>query len=90
MSYRTNTPELFEGRHYGESEQCVALVKFASHAPHTSAWRKGAAVIAQNKETCVVFGMPAVAVAEGLADEVLPLEEIASHIVARVGRRTSP
>ncbi len=52
--------------------------------------RKGAAVIAQNKETCVVFGMPAVAVTEGLADEVLPLEEIASHIVARVGRRTSP
>jgi two-component system chemotaxis response regulator CheB len=49
--------------------------------------RKGAAVIAQNKETCVVFGMPAIAVAEALADEVLPLEEIASHIVARVGRR---
>ena len=51
--------------------------------------RKGAAVIAQNKETCVVFGMPAVAVAEGLADEVLPLEEIAAQIVARVGRRKS-
>ncbi len=52
--------------------------------------RQGAAVIAQNKETCVVFGMPAVAVAEGLADEVLPLEEIASHITARVGRRQLP
>lgn len=49
--------------------------------------RKGAAVIAQNKESCVVFGMPAIAVNEGLADEVLPLEEIASHITARAGRR---
>jgi two-component system chemotaxis response regulator CheB len=49
--------------------------------------RKGAAVIAQNKETCVVFGMPAIAVNEGLADEVLPLEEIAAHITARAGRR---
>lgn len=45
MAYRTNTPELYEGRHYGESEQCVALVKYACHAPHTSAWRKGALVI---------------------------------------------
>ncbi|MDI1436073.1 MULTISPECIES: BPSL0067 family protein [Polyangium] len=45
MAYRTNTPELYEGRHYGESEQCVALVKFACGAPHTSAWKKGALVL---------------------------------------------
>ncbi|MDI1476198.1 BPSL0067 family protein [Polyangium sp. y55x31] len=45
MAYRTNTPELYEGRHYGESEQCVALVKYACGAPHTSAWKKGAQVI---------------------------------------------
>jgi two-component system chemotaxis response regulator CheB len=49
--------------------------------------RKGASVIAQNKETCVVFGMPSTPVAEGLVDEVLPLDEIAAHITARVGRR---
>jgi hypothetical protein len=45
MSYRTNSPELYEGRHYGESEQCVALVKLACGAPHTSSWRKGAPVM---------------------------------------------
>ncbi len=41
MSYRSNTPELYEGTFYGESQQCVALVKHATGAPHTSAWRKG-------------------------------------------------
>jgi hypothetical protein len=41
VSYRTNTPELYEGRSYGESTECVALVKYATGAPHTSAWRKG-------------------------------------------------
>ena len=40
----------------------------------------GGTVIAQNEETCVVWGMPrAVAVAE-LCSHVLPLEEIAGRL----------
>jgi len=38
--------------------------------------QKGGMVIAQNEETCVVYGMPKAAVDEGVADLVLPLEEI--------------
>jgi len=37
---------------------------------------KGGVVVAQNEETCVVYGMPKAAVDEGIADLVLSLEDI--------------
>jgi two-component system chemotaxis response regulator CheB len=40
----------------------------------------GAATICQNEATCVVFGMPRVAIELGAADKVLPLELIPSEI----------
>jgi two-component system chemotaxis response regulator CheB len=43
---------------------------------------KGAHTIAQNSETCVVFGMPREAIALGCVDQVLPLEQIANGILA--------
>ncbi len=42
---------------------------------------KGGRTIAQNKETCVVFGMPRVAIEEGSVDLVVPLEEIPEAII---------
>ncbi|MEA2624971.1 MAG: two-component system, chemotaxis family, protein-glutamate methylesterase/glutaminase [Candidatus Binatota bacterium] len=39
------------------------------------------AIVAQDETSCVVYGMPGVAVAAGLADAVLPLEAIARRIV---------
>jgi two-component system chemotaxis response regulator CheB len=41
---------------------------------------KGAYVIAESKETSVIFGMPGAVIAAGLADEVLPLYEIAAGV----------
>jgi two-component system chemotaxis response regulator CheB len=41
---------------------------------------KGAYVIAESRETSVIFGMPGAIVGAGLADEVLPLYSIASGI----------
>jgi two-component system chemotaxis response regulator CheB len=38
--------------------------------------QKGGFVIAQNEETCVVYGMPRAVVEAGIADAVLPLDEI--------------
>ena len=38
--------------------------------------QKGGMVVAQNEETCVVYGMPKAAVDDGIADLVLPLEDI--------------
>jgi two-component system, chemotaxis family, protein-glutamate methylesterase/glutaminase len=42
--------------------------------------RNNGFVIAQNQETCVVWGMPRAVVDEGLADMVLPLDKIASEV----------
>ncbi|WP_397535145.1 chemotaxis response regulator protein-glutamate methylesterase [Roseateles sp.] len=42
----------------------------------------------QDEASCVVFGMPREAIAAGAADEVLPLSEIASHLIDRL-RKTA-
>jgi two-component system chemotaxis response regulator CheB len=47
--------------------------------------RKKSYIIAQNEETCVVFGMPKVAISTGLVDCVVPLEEISNKIVEVLG-----
>lgn len=46
--------------------------------------QNGATIIAQNEATCVVFGMPRVAAESGLADAVLPLDQIADMIAKTV------
>ncbi|HVO77720.1 MAG TPA: chemotaxis response regulator protein-glutamate methylesterase [Methanomassiliicoccales archaeon] len=44
----------------------------------------GGRTIAQNEETCVVFGMPRAAIEAGAADKVVPVDRIASEVVAAV------
>ncbi len=43
--------------------------------------KAGAATVAQNEESCIVFGMPKEAIALGAADRIVPLSQIASEIV---------
>ncbi|KPK02677.1 MAG: chemotaxis protein CheY [Nitrospira bacterium SG8_35_4] len=45
---------------------------------------KGGRTIAQNEETCVVYGMPKSVIHAGLADKVVPLDEIAGEIINAV------
>ncbi len=45
----------------------------------------GAATLAQDEATCIVFGMPREAIARGAAERVVPLEALAGEII-RVGR----
>lgn len=47
----------------------------------------GVHTIAQNEETCVVYGMPKEAVAKGGVDDVLPLEQIAKRVMMLVNTR---
>ncbi|MBU1193616.1 MAG: chemotaxis response regulator protein-glutamate methylesterase [Proteobacteria bacterium] len=47
--------------------------------------RLGAQVIAQNRQSCVVFGMPGEAINAGVVDCVVPLNQIATQILQRVG-----
>lgn len=46
----------------------------------------GAPTFAQDEATCVVYGMPREAVAMGAADEVLPVQDIAGRVLARLAK----
>ncbi|MBU1453697.1 MAG: chemotaxis response regulator protein-glutamate methylesterase [Proteobacteria bacterium] len=46
--------------------------------------QKGARIIAQNEETCVVYGMPKAPIETGLADVIAPLNKIAEEIMKSV------
>lgn len=46
----------------------------------------GALTLAQDEESCVVFGMPKEAIAMGAADKVAPLSQIARHVLAALPR----
>lgn len=51
--------------------------------------QRGAYIIAQNEATCTVYGMPRKPVEEGLADDVVPLDQVASAITRAVSPRHS-
>ena len=46
---------------------------------------KGAATIAQDEDTCTVFGMPRAAIEMGAASRIMPIEDIAGGIMEFVG-----
>jgi len=46
----------------------------------------GARTIAQDEQSCAVFGMPAAAIALGAAEFVLPLEKIVPALSALIDR----
>lgn len=48
--------------------------------------KAGGTTFGQDKESCSVFGMPRVAIEKGFVDEIVPLTEMASRVVAAVGR----
>jgi two-component system chemotaxis response regulator CheB len=48
----------------------------------------GGHTLAQDKESCSVFGMPRVAIENGFVDTVLPLKDIAGYLVSVVGQQT--
>ncbi len=51
----------------------------------------GARTIAQDEQSCAVFGMPREAIRMGAADEVLPLDRIAGRLIALAsGERRNP
>lgn len=47
----------------------------------------GAYCIAQSEQTCVVYGMPAAAVAVGAVDKVLDLNEISAHVLSKMKKK---
>jgi two-component system chemotaxis response regulator CheB len=43
---------------------------------------RGGVIIAQNEESCVVYGMPRAVIEAGVADHIAPIENIAAEIVS--------
>jgi two-component system chemotaxis response regulator CheB len=48
--------------------------------------RAGARTIAQDEASCVVFGMPAAAIAAGAAERVMPLDRVAGQLMEFVSQ----
>ena len=71
---------------FGESALAVVLTGMGQDglAGCRSIRDAGGLVIAQNRETSVVWGMPGQVTEAGLADSVLPISDIGAEIVRRV------
>ncbi len=52
--------------------------------------RAGAATLAQDEESCVVYGMPKEAVAQGAAQEIVPLNRMAEAIQSKINALMTP
>jgi two-component system chemotaxis response regulator CheB len=48
--------------------------------------QSGGQTIAQDRDSCAVFGMPRVAIDKGYAEKVVPLTEIAPQLISAVGQ----
>jgi two-component system chemotaxis response regulator CheB len=69
---------------------CVVLTGMGADGTNgilTLCQHKPIYVIAQNSETCVVYGMPRMIVETGIVDEIVPLQEVANTINKKVGDR---
>ena len=48
--------------------------------------QSGGRTIAQDKDSCAIFGMPRVAIEKGYAEKVVPLADLASYLISAVGK----
>jgi two-component system chemotaxis response regulator CheB len=46
---------------------------------------KGAHIIAESQETCIIYGMPRAAIEAGVVNQILPLQDIAGAMIKSVG-----
>lgn len=51
--------------------------------------RAGGLTVAQDKNSCTIFGMPRAAIDRGCIDKVVSLDDMASYLVSAVGRSVS-
>jgi two-component system chemotaxis response regulator CheB len=70
------------GEAYGSETLGVIMTGMGSDGKKglTIVKQKGGFIISQNEATSIVYGMPKAVVDAGIADEVVPLEEIAARI----------
>jgi len=87
--HRPSVEVLFKSaaRHAGPNVLGVMLTGMGRDGAYAMLEMKqaGAWNVAQDEASCVVFGMPREAIAAGAVDRVLPVTEIAAHLLARLG-----
>ncbi len=68
---------------YGASAMGVILTGMGSNGAIglKNVKSRGGVVIAQNEETCVVYGMPKAAIEAGIVDHIAPIETVADEIM---------
>lgn len=86
-SCRPSVDALFRsvGKIYGEAALAVILTGMGKDGLSgcREIHEKGGRVVVQDEATSVVWGMPGVVAEDGLADEILPLGEIARNLAGR-------
>jgi two-component system chemotaxis response regulator CheB len=86
--FRPSGSHLFESVAKAYASTAVALILTGMGSDGVAGLhavrQAGGWIIAQNEKSCVVFGMPSVAIAANLADEVLPLEEMSGRLAELV------
>ncbi|HSB08250.1 MAG TPA: chemotaxis response regulator protein-glutamate methylesterase [Blastocatellia bacterium] len=88
--HRPSVDVLFQSvaQHYGPNTIGIIMTGMGNDGAHGLGEIRSAGghTIAQDKESCAVFGMPRVAVERGYAEKVLPLTEMASYVSSRIAR----
>lgn len=91
--HRPSVDVLFESaaRQVGAAAIGVLLTGMGKDGAHglVEMRRAGAWTIAQDQQSCVVYGMPREAVLQGGASEVVPLQDVASHILVQLAAHSS-
>lgn len=88
--YIPSADTLFESVARGFGSRAVGVLLTGMGADGANGLKRmhdrGAVTIAQNEETCVVYGMPRAAIELGAAGEVLAIEDIAAGILAHTAQ----
>jgi two-component system chemotaxis response regulator CheB len=90
--FRPSASVLFESVAHAYGASAVAIIMTGMGRDGVAGLRRiharGGRIIAQDERTCAVFGMPAAAIAEGLANLVLPVWSLAPKLVELVGQES--
>lgn len=88
--HRPSADVMFESISTVDPQKVVAIILTGMGSDGTEGLKKikqvnNGYIIAQDEQTCVVYGMPRSAVQAGIVDVVLPLQSIPEHIIKVIG-----
>jgi two-component system chemotaxis response regulator CheB len=92
--FRPSATYLFESVAYSHGAEALAVILTGMGEDGVDGLRAvrqaGGRTLAQDESSCIVYGMPGAAVAAGLADIVLPVDEIGAYLRQHSAVRGAP